>query len=56
MAQVIGSSSGVRVVLGATGMHNSATFLKEVDDAVGTWPKSSPLNAAERLRKKTVRR
>lgn len=55
VSQVNGSSSGIRVVLGAIGVHNSATFPKEVDDAMGTWPESSPLNAAERLRKKTVK-
>lgn len=35
VAQVNASSPGVRVVLGATTVHNSASFLEEVADAVG---------------------
>lgn len=31
------TSLGVRVVLGGTSVHNAATFLEEVDDAVSSW-------------------
>ncbi|KAF4975624.1 hypothetical protein FZEAL_7615 [Fusarium zealandicum] len=34
------TSPGVRVVLGGTTIHNSATFLEEVDDAVTSWPEA----------------
>ena len=37
VAQVNASSPGVRVVLGGTTIHNSTTFLEEVDDAVSSW-------------------
>jgi vacuolar protein sorting-associated protein 45 len=55
VAQVNASSPGVRVVLGGTSVHNSTTFLEEVDDAVGTWPEPPPSTAAGRLRKETER-
>lgn len=55
IAQVNASSPGVRVVLGATGIHNSTTFLEEVDDAVGSWPEPSPSSAAGRLRREVGR-
>ncbi|KAL6719605.1 vacuolar protein sorting-associated protein 45 [Lecanora helva] len=55
IAQVNASSPGVRVVLGATTIHNSATFLDEVDDAVSSWPQTGPSTAAARLRKETGR-
>ncbi|KAJ5394163.1 Short-chain dehydrogenase/reductase SDR [Penicillium crustosum] len=51
VAQVNASSPGVRVVLGGTSIHNSATFLEEVDDAVGNWPEPGPSTAAGRLRR-----
>ncbi|KAF4767377.1 hypothetical protein HAV15_009385 [Penicillium sp. str.  len=51
VAQVNASSPGVRVVLGGTSIHNSATFLEEVDDAVGSWPEPGPSTAAGRLRR-----
>ncbi|KAF5970587.1 vacuolar sorting-associated 45 [Fusarium coicis] len=38
IAELNASSPGVRVVLGGTTIHNSATFLEEVDDAVSSWP------------------
>ena len=38
VAQVNASVPGVRVVLGGTTVHNSETFLAEVEDAVGGWP------------------
>ncbi|EGU84595.1 hypothetical protein FOXB_04890 [Fusarium oxysporum f. sp. conglutinans Fo5176] len=40
IAELNASSPGVRVVLGGTTIHNSATFLEEVDDAVSSWPES----------------
>jgi vacuolar protein sorting-associated protein 45 len=55
VAQVNASSPGVRVVLGATAIHNSTTFLEEVDDAVSKWPAPSPATAAGRLRREIGR-
>ena len=56
IAQVNASSPGVRVVLGATAVHNSKTFLEEVQDAVDSWPEPAPSTAAARLRRETGRR
>lgn len=55
VAQVNASSPGVRVVLGGTSIHNSTTFLEEVDDAVGSWPEPAPTTAAGRLRRELAR-
>lgn len=55
VAQVNASSPGVRVVLGGTSIHNSTTFLEEVDDAVGSWPEPKPSTAAGRLRREVGR-
>ena len=55
VAQINASSPGTRVVLGGTTIHNSATFLEEVEDAVGSWPESRPNTAGERLRKERGR-
>jgi vacuolar protein sorting-associated protein 45 len=38
VASMNATSPGVRLVLGATTVHNSASFLEEVEDAVGSWP------------------
>ena len=51
VAQVNASSPGVRVVLAGTTIHNSTTFLEEVDDAVSSWPDPAPSSAAGRLRR-----
>lgn len=56
VAQVNASSPGVRVVLGGTSIHNSNTFLEEVDDAVSSWPAGKPSLAAARLQRETGRR
>lgn len=56
IAQVNASFPGVRVVLGATAMHNTTTFLEEVDDAVKSWPDSTAVSASARLKKETTRR
>ena len=56
IAQINASTPGVRVVLGATSIHNSTTFLAEIKDAVNSWPGSAPSFAAARLRKETGRR
>ena len=50
VAQINASSPGVRVVLGGTTIHNSETFLAEVDDAVGSWPDAGPTTAQGRLK------
>lgn len=56
VAQVNASSPGVRVILGGTTVHNSTTFLEEVEDAVTSWPDTAPTSAAARLRKEAARR
>lgn len=56
VAQVNASSPGVRVVLGATSIHNSTTFLEEVEDAVSSWPDAGLSSAAARLRREAGRR
>ena len=56
VAQVNASSPGVRVVLGATSIHNSTTFLEEVEDAVSSWPEGEPSSTAARLRREAGRR
>lgn len=56
IAQINASSPGVRVVLGATTIHNSTTFLEEVEDAVSSWPEPAPTTAAARLRREAERR
>lgn len=40
VAGINATTPGVRVVLGGTTIHNAATFLEEVDDAVSSWPES----------------
>lgn len=56
VAQINANLPGVRVVLGSTMMHNSKTFLEEVDDAVSSWPDSGPSTASDRLRREIIRR
>ena len=51
VASINASSPGVRVVLGGTTVHNAATFMEEVDNAVSSWPEPPPTTAAGRLRK-----
>ncbi|KAH9859852.1 hypothetical protein IAQ61_011634 [Plenodomus lingam] len=55
VAQVNASSPGVRVVLGGTTVHNSTSFLQEVEDAVESWPEPPPTSAAARLRREVGR-
>ncbi|KAL2351824.1 vacuolar protein sorting-associated protein 45 [Cryomyces antarcticus] len=55
VAQVNASSPGVRVVLGGTTVHNSASSLDEVEEAVDSWPEPPPASAAGRLRKEVGR-
>ncbi|KAG5916824.1 hypothetical protein E4U53_004267 [Claviceps sorghi] len=40
VAGINATTPGVRVVLGGTSVHNAATFLEEVNDAVSSWPKA----------------
>ncbi|KAI0181063.1 Sec1-like protein [Hypoxylon sp. FL1284] len=56
VAGVNASSPGIRVVLGGTAVHNAATFLDEVDDAVSSWPEPPPTTTAGRLRRELARR
>lgn len=55
VAQVNASSPGVRVVLGGTTVHNSASFLEEVESTVESWPEPPPSTAAGRLRREVDR-
>ncbi|KAG8532059.1 uncharacterized protein KY384_003696 [Bacidia gigantensis] len=55
VTQVNASVPGIRVVLGGTTIHNSATFLEEIEDAVSTWPEGRPATAAARLRREAGR-
>lgn len=55
VAQVNASSPGIRVVLGGTGVHNSASFLDEVEEAVDAWPEPKADTAAGRLRREVGR-
>ena len=55
VAQVNASSPGVRVVLGGTTVHNSASFLEEVEDVVDSWPVPGPESAGARLRREVGR-
>lgn len=55
VAQVNASSPGVRVVLGGTTIHNSSSFLEEVEDAVNSWPEPPPSSAAARLKREIGR-
>ncbi|KAG6006054.1 hypothetical protein E4U21_007414 [Claviceps maximensis] len=41
IAGINATTPGVRVVLGGTSIHNAATFLEEVNDAVSSWPRGS---------------
>lgn len=56
VAAINAASPGVRVVLGGTTVHNAATFLDEVEDAVSMWPEPPPTSAAGRLRRELARR
>jgi len=56
ISQINASTPGIRIVAGGTCVHNSTTFLEEVEDAVGSWPEPEPTTAAGRLRKETGRR
>ncbi|KAL4738709.1 Sec1-like protein [Aspergillus similis] len=55
ITQVNASSPGIRVVLASTSVHNSKSFLEEVDDAVSGWAEGVPSTAAGRLRRNVGR-
>lgn len=55
VAQINASTPGVRVVLGGTAVHNSSSFLDEVEEAVDSWPEPRPDTAAGRLRREIGR-
>lgn len=55
VAQVNASSPGVRVVLGGTTVHNSASFLEEVEEVVDCWPAPDAASAEGRLRREVGR-
>ncbi|KAG0648400.1 Vacuolar sorting-associated 45 [Hyphodiscus hymeniophilus] len=56
VSQINASTPGIRIVLGGTSVHNSTTFLEEMEDAVQSWPEPPPTTAAGRLRKEIGRR
>ena len=56
VAQVNASVPGVRVVLAGTTVHNSTTFLEEIEDAVNSWPDGIPGSANGRLKREIGRR
>lgn len=56
VSQINASSPGIRIVLGGTSVHNSTTFLEEMEDAVQSWPEPPPTTAAGRLRTEIGRR
>ncbi len=56
VAEINASVPGVRVVLGGTTVHNSRSFLDEVEEAVSLWPVPAPTSAAGRLKAETGRR
>ncbi len=56
VAQINASSPGIRIVIGGTCIHNSTSFLEEMEDAVSSWPEPPPTTAAGRLMKETGRR
>ena len=55
VAQVNASFPGVRVVMGATTIHNATTFMEDIDDAVSSWPDPDP-SAVARLKKEAARK
>jgi hypothetical protein len=55
VAQINASSPGVRVVLGGTSVHNSESFLGEVEETVDGWPQAREATAEGRLRRETGR-
>jgi vacuolar protein sorting-associated protein 45 len=55
VSQINASSPGIRIVIGGTSVHNSTTFLGEMEDAVSSWPEPAPTTAAGRLRRETGR-
>lgn len=55
VAQINASAPGTRVVLSGTSVHNSATFLEEVEDAVSMWPEVSSTTSTQRLRREAGR-
>jgi vacuolar protein sorting-associated protein 45 len=56
IATINSTSPGIRIVLGATSVHNSSTFLEEMEDAVSSWPEPPPTTTAGRLRREIGRR
>ncbi|GAB7343777.1 hypothetical protein MBLNU457_1751t1 [Dothideomycetes sp. NU457] len=55
VSQINAGTPGVRIVLGGTSVHNSSTFLDEVEEAVDAWPEPGPTTAGGRLRKEVGR-
>ena len=56
VAQVNASSPGTRVVFGSTSIHNSTTFLEELEDAVSSWPEAGLSSTGARLRREVGQR
>ena len=56
VASINASVPGVRTVLGGTSVHNSSTFLDEVADAIGSWPRAEDSSSTARLRREIGKR
>ncbi|KAI5296350.1 vacuolar protein sorting-associated protein 45 [Ascosphaera acerosa] len=55
IAQMNAVTPGVRIVMGATTIHNSASFLEDVEVAVDSWPPSRAATSQARLRREIGR-
>jgi len=49
VAQFNASMPGVRIVLGSSIIHNSLSFLQEVEEAGDRWPQQQTITASQRL-------
>jgi vacuolar protein sorting-associated protein 45 len=49
VAEMNATTRGVRILLGGTTVHNSESFLQDIEDAGARWPPPPPRNASERL-------
>lgn len=54
VAEMNASTKGVNIILGGTTIHNSKSFLEDMNDASLRWPKVAPSTATGRLRERIV--
>jgi len=55
IATINANTPGVRIVLGSTSIHNSSSFLADMEAAVDAWPEEAPATADGRLRREVGR-